>query len=345
MRKLNIIFILICVLFLSSCTPYSTEIKSNNTNYKLQDFFTFKGNFKITYRSQNNSCDFIKTVFVDYINNNTIQLRIITPSNIIGQVIEYDNNELRIINSRSEFYYLDNIISHTNKEPEILLKEPIKVGTKWDLPDGSIRYISGINIDVKTPIGTFKALEVTTKSNNTTIIDYYAVGLGPIKTVYKNGETTTEMVIDKIENNAKYTQIIKFYYPDPTSDSLIYTKNKVSFKTNDILKNTIENYFKNPPSELLKLISDDTNINKLYFNYGDHIVYIDFSEDFLNYINENFNYSVKIVKCIVNTLADYYNTDKVCITFNNKPFSLDSLENKKNNIYYVDYKNIKEYKK
>ncbi|WP_168190169.1 GerMN domain-containing protein [Caloramator sp. E03] len=349
MKKLYILIFFIYFflsLLLSSCTYYSNNIKPNDntSNYSVQDFFTFKGNYKLIYQSQNSNLD-DKTIYIDYIDNNKIQLRIITPSDIKGQVIEFSNGELKIINTRNEFYYIDNIMSYVNIEPEILLKEPIKLGNKWLLPNGNERFISGINVDVKTPLGNFTALEVTTKSNNLTTIDYYALGLGPIKTIYKYNDTTNEIVIDKIENNSKYMQIVKFYYPNNISNEIIYTKVKLYFKTNDLLKNALENYFKYPPFELPKLISDNTKINKVYFNYADHTVYIDFSKDFSDWLKFNTLYSQKIVQCIVNTLADYFNTDKVNISIESSPFILNSLQVNSSNIYYVDYKNIKEYKK
>lgn len=350
MKKLCIL--IICMYFflsllLSSCTYYSNNIKLNNntSNYSVQDFFTFKGNYKLIYQSQSSNLD-DKTVYIDYIDNNKIQLRIVTPSDIKGQVIEFNNGELKLINTRNEFYYIDNIMSYANNKPEILIKEPIKLGNKWLLQDGSERFISGINVDVKTPLGNFTTLEVTTKSNNITTIDYYALGLGPIKTIYKKyNDTTNEIVINKIENNSEYTQIVKFYYPDNISDDIIYTKIKLSFKTNDLLKDSLEDYFKHPPFELPKLISDNTKINKLYFNYADHTVYIDFSKDFLDWLKLSNLYSKKIVQCIVNTLADYFNTDKVNISIESSPFLLNPMQVNSSNIYYVDYKNIKEYKK
>lgn len=337
-------FLLIFSLCFSSCSPSSIEMKfkDRNSNYKVSDFFTFKGNFKIYYQSQGNSYN-SKTVYIDYIKDNRIQLRVVTPSTVTGQVIESDNGELKLISLRDEFYYIDDLTSYVNKEPEILLKEPIQLGNSWTLPNGRKRFISGIDIDIETPIGKFKCLEVTTKSKNSTTIDYYALGLGPIKTIYKDNNLVTETVIDKVENNSKLIQIIKFYYPD-NSNEMVYIKSKESFKTNDLLKDIMEKNFKDSPFNTLKLISEDTKINKLYFNYPEHTVYIDFSEDFPAWLKLNPLYEKLILQSIINTLGDYFNTDKVCITIEGDAFYSYSLQTNNSNIFYVNYKNIKEYK-
>ncbi|SKA84814.1 Sporulation and spore germination [Caloramator quimbayensis] len=344
MRRFLVFLSLICLLFFSSCSPSSieTKYKDKNSNYKISDFFTFKGNFKISYQSLGNNYS-SRTVYIDYIKGNRIQLRIVTPSTVTGQVIESDNGELKLLTLRDEFNYIDDLTSYVNKEPEILLKEPIKLGNSWTLPNGSKRFISGIDMDVETPIGRFKCLEVTTKSKDSTKIDYYALGFGPIKTIYKDNNSISETVIDKVENSSKLIQIIKFYYPD-NSSNIIYIKNKEYFKTNDLLKDIIEKNFKSAPFNTLNLISDDTKINKLYFNYPEHTVYVDFSKDFLNWLKLNALYEKIILQSIINTLGDYFNTDKICITIEGNTFISSCFITNNSNIYYVDYKNIKEYK-
>lgn len=77
---------------------------------------------------------------------------------------------------------------------------------------------------------------------------------------------------------------------------MVYIKSKESFKTNDLLKDIIEINFKSSPFNTLKLISENTKINKLYFNYPEHTVYVDFSKDFPTWLKLNSLYENDITK-------------------------------------------------
>lgn len=350
MRKIyKGIFLLILIissLFFSSCTtpPDEFNIDQQNGKYTVEDFCPLKGDYKITYLNEESN-EIEKWIYIDYIKGSRIQLRIVTPSTTIGQVIEIKDGELRLVTSRNDFYYRDDLTSYQNTTPEILLKEPIAKGTEWILPDGRKRYISGINVEVTTPLGGFKALEVTTESQDCTVFDYYVPNLGPIKTVYKTKDSTIESAVDKVENNAKLNQTVKVYYPDYYSSVLVYIKKKISLKTNDSIKDIFEEYFKSSPGkDIPKLISNNVKINRLYLNNPEQKVYIDFSKEFAAWLKANPIYEKSIIQSLVNTLGGYFNTAKVYITVNDIPYCTDAVQMSEGKAFYVDYKNIKEYK-
>jgi hypothetical protein len=51
-----------------------------------------------------------------------------------------------------------------------------------------------------------------------------------------------------------------------------------------------------------------------------------------------------IIQSIVNSLGDYYNTDKVYISINGKPYESGHFALKAGECFYVNYKNVEKYK-
>ena len=241
------ILITIFILLFISCSERPS--KQNNispqpseTNKpKISDYFPFTPNVRMKYEGIGNEYA-EKDVYVDYINNNRIQLRVINPGTILGQVIENKDGQLRLIASIGEFYNRDDLTSYDNNNPEILLKEPLEKGTTWTLPDGNKRYISNIDVNISVPYGNFKALEVTTEYPDSKTYDYYVLNLGHVKTVYKSNNFTVETNLEKFQKDASVIQTIKFYYTDLDNDRAIYMKEKINFKTNDKLKDIFEKY-------------------------------------------------------------------------------------------------------
>lgn len=344
----RIFIIILITLSLTSCfkVPYkqnnSLNEPSQEITEKISDYFPFTPNIRMQYEGIGNEYA-EKETYVDYIKYNRIQLRVLNPGTIIGQVIENKDGELRLIASVEEFYNRDDLTSYDNSNPEILLKEPIKKGTSWTLPNGYKRYISNTDVNIKVPAGNFKALEVTTEYPDSTTYDYYVLNIGRVKTVYKSKDFTIETNLSKVEKDAFVNQTIKFYYPDFNNDRTIFIKQKIVFKTNDNLKDIFEEYFKKSPKGNFKLMSSSTKINSLYLNRAENKVYVDFSKEFVSEMNAGSSLESLILQSVTNTLGDYYNVDKVYITLDGKPYSSGHFEVKEGEPFYVDYRKVKEY--
>ncbi|QCX34545.1 GerMN domain-containing protein [Caloramator sp. E03] len=347
MKKI-LITISILLLFISCSQRPSKQNNissqsSESSKPKISDYFPFTPNIRMQYEGIGNEYA-EKDVYVDYINNNRIQLRVINPGTVLGQVIENKDGQLRLIASIGEFYNRDDLTSYDNNNPEILLKEPLEKGTTWTLPDGNKRYISNTDVNISVPYGTFKALEVTTEYTDSKTYDYYVLNLGHVKTIYKSNDFTVETNLSKFQKDASVTQTIKFYYPNLDSEKAIYIKEKINFKTNDRLKDIFEKYFKKSPKGNFRLMSNNTKINKLYLNRAENKVYIDFSKEFISEMNAGSALEGLILLSVTNTLGDYYNVDKVYITIEGKPYSSGHFEVKEGEPFYVDYKKVMEYK-
>lgn len=340
---------LVNIFIFTSCNkisknPSTNIANKNKTEYKISDFYPFKENIRMKYEGIGNEYA-EQDVYVDFIKNNRIQLRVINPGTTACQIIENKNGELRFIKSVGEFYYRDNLIDVKNNKYEILIKEPIKAGTTWNLPDGTKRYISKLDADITVPYGKFKALEITIEEKDAKVYTYYVKNLGLVKTLYKFNNGTIETNLSKVENNVSVAQTIKFYYPDFANNRLVFVKNKINLKTNDEIKNVMEKQFKSPPtSSISKIMSSSAKINSLYLNTAENKVYVDFSNEFISKMNAGSAQELLILQSVTNTLGDYYNVDKVYISIDGKPYTSGHIQINKNGVFYVNYKNVKEYK-
>lgn len=340
----RILIAVMLLIFLTSCSNV-VKIPNNKKQLKISDYYPFRQNLRMKYAGSGNEYA-EQDVYVDIIKDDRIQLRVINPGTTSGQVLENKNGELRLITSVGEFYFLSNLTSAVNKDPEILLKEPLKKDTKWTLPDGRTRYISGTDIEVSTPLGKYNALEVTTNGNDYTMLDYYVLNTGLVKRVFKSGESVIETSLEKIQSNAKVQQTIKFYYPEFLKDRIVYIESKEAFETNHNIADTFESYFKSiPGSTLTPLMSKNTKINKLYINLDEFRVYIDFSKEFVRDMNAGTTLESMILQCVTNTLGNYYNVDKVYISVDGAPYSSGHIQISEKDNFYVKYDNITEYKK
>lgn len=310
--------------------------KDSTSTYKITDYFPFKENIKYDFEGKGNEYASY-TVWVDYIKNNRIQLRKNTGGTEAASVLENSNGELKIIFSKEECYFREDFTSKTGNKDEILLKEPLQKGTSWTLSDGRKRYISNIDVPITTGAGSYKTIEVTTEDKNTKTIDYYALNIGLIKTIYSSNGTEITSSLKKLEDNSSLVQNIKFYYPNTNDGKIYFITKKLTFKTNDITKMNLEKTYKEiPKKELAKVLSTNAKIKSLYLN--NNVVYVDFTKELVSEMNAGSGYESMILQSITNTLGNYYGVSKVYITVEDKPYSSGHIAMNKGQTFTVDTK-------
>lgn len=337
------VFVVI-MLFSMSCkkvTPPTDEKKPITET--VGEYFPFKENVKMKYAGLGN--EFAeKETYVDFIRNNRMQLRAINPGTTAVEIYEISNGELKLIESIGEFYYREDVTSISKENPEILLKEPLEKGTSWNTSEGK-RFISGKEVEVSTPSGKYKAIEVTTEGKNYTLLDYYVKNIGHVKKVYKGKDYTVETSLENLEINGTLTQNIKFYYPDFTRDKIVFTSVAVPLKTNMDIKDVFEDKLKNPPAKDLSApLSKNAKINSLHFDRDKNILKADFSKELVTEMNAGTSLEFMILQSITNTLGDYYGTSEVFIAIDGKPYSSGHIQLNENEPLKVNHKNIFEYK-
>ncbi len=347
--------IILSTLFLASCAhgQIDNSKSSNSSNLKvdtvvtkltISDIFPFKKDMQLKYTSgtgDNSS----STLSVDYIKNNRLQFRLVNADTSVGYVVENSNGELKMITSRDEFYYHDDLTSIQNAKPDIMLKEPLVKGTSWKLVNGDKRYISNDSVQIATASGKYIALEVTTETENGKVIDYYAPNIGLVKKITSTSNKNIISSLESTTDSGTSTETVKFYYPNAQETNIQFFKRQLHFKTDDDAKTYFETFFKETPSsDLVSILPPNVKINKLYFNYIEKKVYVDFSKEFETEMNLGSTGEDLVLKCITDTLCDYYNVDKLNLTVEGMPYQSGHIIMKPNEAMYIDIKNIVEFK-
>jgi hypothetical protein len=343
-RRLLWLFIgtLLFSVLLTACRQVE-NIKKDET-VTIKDYYPFDKNVIKVYQGVGNEfAD--QTTFIEYADEDRAQIKIYNPASAMVKVVEYENGEIREIYREEEFYHIENKTSSHNIVDNVILKEPLKVGNSWSTPDRHKRTITGMDVDIDTPYGKFKALEVTTEyGENRKQMDYYAKGVGHVATIYvDNGIEIKTLLKDLVREPYKLN--MRFYYP--TSDlKVVFVEREVSFNTNEDIKNIFERYLKNTGyKELLPVIAEDVKINSIDYDKNEGLVRVDFSEELLsNIATEGYN-EVLALKSLVNTFGSYYNVEKVYISVEGKPYSSSLFTLEKDEFFNVDYTNIQHYPK
>ena len=277
-------------------------------------------------------------VMVDYVNESKVQQRIDNGGTVMANIVKIADGKLTRSYSRGEAYYRENLLESESEEKEILLMEPLKEGTNWELKDSRIRTITNTAADVSTPSGNYKAIEVTTKGPHGQTMDYYVKDIGLVKTTSISEGMEVSSSLSKMEENAPFVQTISFFYPNINDDRLYYRNKEISFHTNDITKNIVEKAYKeNVPdsTNLNSVFTKNTKINSLYLN-KDGNLYLDLNQAFLTEMNAGSGIEAMILQSVVNTFGHYYGVEKVYLTIENEPYSSGHITMNKGEFFQVE---------
>ena len=351
-KRSALIFMILLTAFLYGCekiTPAATTSYASNTNagsrtsaamepLNLNDYFPVRQNVRYTYKGVGNEyASYVVTV--DYASDTRVQQRTDNGGTVAVKVLERKDGKLTRILSSGETYYRENMLVKKGTAEEVLLMEPLKVGTSWTLSDGGVRTITGISASVETPLGNYKAIEVTTEGQSGKAIEYYVKDIGFVKSVFISGGNQITSSLVKIEENVPYTQKVSFYYPNINDQKIYYKDQDVSFHTNDSTSDVLASYYKETVNKNYgKVISENVKINSLYLD-DDKIVHIDFGQAFLTEMNAGSGYESMILQCIANTFGKYYNTDKVILTVNGKLYESGHIAFKKGEYIKTNFQN------
>jgi len=317
------IFVIVCLSFLifasngcvfkpSTSSDQSSLSETSQVQLVISDYFAYKADTRYVFEGQGNEFASFD-IYVDYLDNDIAQLRKETGGSTLVTVLKASGGALSVHTSKGEIYYRENFLAIPVNNPEILLKEPLVKGTTWTLAGGNKRYISNVDVEIVTPSGTYRTLEVTTEDGADRNLDYYATDIGLVKSVFKSGEDEISSTLSKIENNVPFIQTVRFFYPDVAADKIFYIDKQISFRTNDSTPAIFEKAAKElPDAKFGKVLSTNAKINSMTIDTN-NIVHADFSQEFLTEMNAGSGYESMILQCITNTLFNYCCRKDICI--------------------------------
>lgn len=322
--------------------PASETASPEPTMGSVKDYYPIKEDVRYVYEGAGNEYAPYE-VYIDFTEESKVQQRRITGGTVLVEIIEIADDKVTRTFSQGETYHRENLLDKEGEKEEILLMEPLEAGTSWILKDLRARSITNISAEVTTPLGTIKAIEVTTQGDKDKTMDYYAKGMGLIKSVFVSGNTENSSTLAKIEENATFNQTINFYYPSGTDEKIYYKIKPVSFKTNDEAKKILETAYRESVGEDFgRVFTEKTKVNKLKLDKG--IVTIDLSKEFISEMNAGALFEGKILQSLTNTLGHYYNAEKVMITVEGKPYESGHILMKENEFFKVKFEGTEQIK-
>lgn len=352
----KIVPIIISLLLMCSCSltrkPPSQGITGNNTTHPAEevkltvsDYFPFTKDVHKIYSGTGNEYAGFET-YVEYVRNNLMQLRINNGGTNSIVVYSIKDGELKRVYSMGEVYYRYDFTSMSGDE-EVLIKEPIKVGTLWTIKNGDKRSITSVDKNISTSAGNFKALEVKTEGTDYIIYDYYAKGSGLIKRVFssKPSDGIVTSQLEKVEKGVPYSHRVRLYFPQFLKDRIVYIDRDVKILTNENMKFKFQKELKTIPQDtsLSKVLTSKVQVLGIKLDRNSGIVTVDFSPNLVADMNAGSGFESMIIKCIVNTFGGYYQVDKVIITLDGKPYISGHIELKPGEYFKVDTSNTVKY--
>lgn len=311
------------------------SVPANEVVLRVEDYFPIRENTRSVFAGQGNEFAAFD-VFIDYATPTRVQQRISNGGTVIVEVIEIVDGQLVKTLSQPETYYRENLLEKGNQE-EILLMEPLKVGTTWVRPDNRTSSITNLAAAVTTPYGNLQALEVTTTGDqsNQKQRDYYVKDLGLVKSVYEVGENGEEISssLAAIEDGVAMTQAVSFFYPNLNDGKIVYQIKALDFYTNDITRDRLATAYQTAAP--VTVFSPNTRINSLYLNQ-DGMVYLDLSSDFLTEMNAGAELEAMMLQSIANTFGNYYGVERVLLTIDNQLYESGHLALKQGEYLTVD---------
>jgi hypothetical protein len=321
-----------------------TDTENTEDNSIIQDYYPIQADTEYVYTGEGNEYASYRryTDFVDS-TNNKIQTRTNNGGTETVRVIEIKDGKISVVSIVNECYYRDNIMDNNTaalEEPDILLMEPLVQGTKWTTPEGDNRFISGTEVPIETPTGSYKAIEVTTESEDSTTKDYYVPQVGLVKELFQSEAMEVSSTLSEINTATPFTQTMEVFYPD--SDGKIYVEPiTLTFHTGDDTKEIMQEALRKEGSKdsYLQLASANTIINSLKLGEG-NIVNVDFSTEFVQEMNLGAGYEELLLQSVTNTLGNYYWVQKVNITLDGKPYESGHVLMKEGETFTVDMEKV-----
>lgn len=308
--------------------------------YTVDELYPFEENVYRVYEGMGNEFAGYDE-YVDFLSDSRIQLRRNNGGTEIVSVLEKKDGMLVEIISKAETYYKENFLDKDPEENKILLKELFTLDASWD-SEGQTATVTGVDVEVKTGIGTFTALEVTrvTKGKESEKrVEYYVRGMGLVKVIDTGKDYEVSATLTKMEGNAVRKRFVNFYYPNAQDERIFLYRKEISFTTNDIPKILIINAYKELPKEAVPVLTKNTKVNYLYLNQ-DGRVYLDLTKEFLQEMNAGAGYEGLILQSLANTIGDYYGVSKVMLTIDGKTYESGHIVLEKFEALEVNYDSI-----
>ncbi|WP_440896479.1 GerMN domain-containing protein [Amphibacillus sp. Q70] len=318
--------------------PDESEVSQN-----LEDWFPTLENVHYVYEGE--GIEFASFEWTpQFIAENTFQVTEATGGTTVAQIYEYRDDEIVRIFSREETYFRENFIDtsypSSSEETETILQLPIEEGHSWESETGASYEITGLDVEIDTPSGSYNALEVTRILDGYKVVNYYAEGVGLVHTVsYPQEEGMEEVTSTLAEIHEDTPEIlpVTLYSLNEDASGLNEIEAELSLNTNDPARLALASALRGeiPETEDMPLLTENVEINFMFLDEN-NIANIDFTEELITEMNAGSGIEMLILQGIVNTIGDYYLVNDVLLTVEGEPYTSGHIELEEGETLEVD---------
>lgn len=319
------------------------ESDEAEVSQNLKDWFPTPENVHYVY--EGNGMEFASFEWTpQFIDENTFQVAEATDGTTVARIYEYREDEIIGIFSREETYFREDFMNtgypSTSEEFETILQLPIEEGHAWESETGASYEITGLNVEIETPSGSYQALEVTRVLDNYEIVNYYAEGVGLIQTVsYPQEEGVGEIssTLAEIHEDTPEVLPVTLYSLNEDASGLNEIEVELSLNTNEPARLALASTLRGeiPEMEDIPLLTENVEINFMFLDTN-NIANVDFTEELITEMNAGAGIEMLILQGIVNTIGDYYFVNDVLLTVEGEPYSSGHIELEEGETLEVD---------
>jgi len=301
----------------------------------VADYFPINKNTKYIYKISGTDESYELTI--DYASEDKMQQRTKFIDGAHISVIQVRDGKATRTGAQDENFFRENLIDYSDTG-EVLLMEPLLVGTQWAADDNGMRKISAVAVNVLTPIDMYEAIEVTTEWEDKKTVDYYTKGVGLVKSVVTTKESAVTYVLEDIQKNSYLTEDTSFYYPDFLDMKIRKITDKVEFKTNDNTEEVFTKAYKEIVYGEESVLTNSSKINNIDIDL-DGTLHIDLNKEFLRDLKTEALHEGMILQSITNTFGRFFEAEKVRFTVENEDYKSENitLNQRPMDVNYIDY--------
>ncbi len=162
----------------------------------LKDFFPISKGSTWQYRGEGNEyASFNRKVL--FLEGDKAQFVEDNGGTVSGAVFKVTEEEITRTFFQGEEYNETNLLNQDSNDSLVILKAPLKVGTKWETPR-EVREIVEIDATVDTPAGKFEdCIKVSIKLENSALYEYFKEGIGLVKREFTSEGMTVTSTLEQ----------------------------------------------------------------------------------------------------------------------------------------------------
>jgi len=243
MKKGLAVLLCACML-IGGCTPSGNDDNQpadgsarNVLKGKLAEYVVMKENTAYVYRDDAMQlADY--TYYIEYVGDGIMQRRIDGMNETIVEVLQFDEKSISLVYTESRYNRRENLMDSKSNIDSLWIGKPLAKGVKWSSTEMPMEYkasteVTAVDIEVTVPYGTFNAIELTKvyEESDFSVKEYYAKGVGLIKTISITAGNEIVSELAEIHENVAQSAIIPLFYME--NGERVYDVWELEYKTND----------------------------------------------------------------------------------------------------------------